>query len=134
MTDKFSESDRLQLVEYRIERAENTLKEADYNAEGGYYIAAVSRLYYAVYYAASALMAYSDIDVATHAGIKTMLSLHFIRTGKLSTEIGKIYGQLFDSRHSNDYDDFVYCDKAMYDEMRPKASILIEAVKDLIFI
>lgn len=58
MIEKLSEEERVALVEYRLDRAESTLVEADYNADGGYYNSAVNRLYYAAYYATSALRAY----------------------------------------------------------------------------
>ena len=44
------------LIKYRLQRAYETLEEADYNARGSYFNAAVNRLYYSCYYAASALM------------------------------------------------------------------------------
>jgi len=34
--------------------------------------------------------------------------------------------------HSSYYDDFVYCDKEMVDELYPKAEAFIAEVKDLI--
>lgn len=46
MNDRLSDEDRAAVVAYRLERAEATLKEADYNTAGGYYNAAVNRLYY----------------------------------------------------------------------------------------
>lgn len=47
MRDKLDAESRKAIVDYRLERAFDTLKEADYNTEGGYYNAAVNRLYYA---------------------------------------------------------------------------------------
>lgn len=55
MKEKLDSESRAAIVNYRLERAYETLKEADYNTAGGYYNAAVNRLYYACYYAASAL-------------------------------------------------------------------------------
>ena len=49
-----------------------------------FYNAAVNRMYYACYYAAVALLLKYDIQTQTHNGVKTMLGLHFISTGKLS--------------------------------------------------
>ena len=40
-----------------------------------------------------------------------MLGLHFVSTGKLPIKIGKIFGTLFEKKHSGDYDDFAYCDE-----------------------
>ena len=83
------------LIEYRLHRSVETLEEADYNAKGGYYNAAINRLYYACFYAASALMLANNLETSTHKGIKTMLGLHFVRSGKLDIRYGRIYQQLF---------------------------------------
>lgn len=68
MTEKLSDNERAALVSYRLERATSTLIEADFNAGGGYYNSSVNRLYYAAFYAASALMLASGLDANTHAG------------------------------------------------------------------
>lgn len=56
MREKLNSETRAAIVSYRLERAHETLQEADYNANGGYYNTAINRLYYACYYAASALL------------------------------------------------------------------------------
>lgn len=65
------------LIDYRLQRANETIKEADEIAASGYYNTAVNRLYYACYYAVSALLIKSNIVAHTHAGVKQMLGLHF---------------------------------------------------------
>lgn len=52
-----------------------------------------------------------DILTQTHNGVKSMLGLHFVSTGKLPIKIGKIFGTLFEKKHSGDYDDFAYATK-----------------------
>lgn len=54
MKQTLDDKSRANLVNYRIEKAFETLKEADYNAIGEYYNIAVNRLYYAAYYSISA--------------------------------------------------------------------------------
>lgn len=71
MKEKLDSESRAAIVNYRLERAYETLKEADYNTAGGYYNAAVNRLYYACYYAASALLLNCEIEANTHNGVKT---------------------------------------------------------------
>lgn len=132
MTTTLSEKDRTSLVEYRIQRATETLAEADYNAAGGYYNTAVNRLYYAAYYAATALMLANEIEANTHAGVRTMLSLHFIKTGKLSTIHGRVFMTLFENRQSGDYEDFIYCDAELYNLLRPQSEAFINAIKQLL--
>lgn len=120
------------LIEYRLHRAAETIKEADYNANGGYYNAAINRLYYACFYAASALMLANSLDSSTHKGIKTLLGLHFIRNGKLDIKYGRIYQQLFENRQSGDYEDFIYCDLELFNELRPQASDFIQKITSMI--
>lgn len=90
------------------------------------------RLYYSAYYAASALMLANNLNVSTHAGIKTQLSLHFVRTGKLAVEHGKTFLTLFENRQSGDYEDFVYCDLNLYTQLLHKTEAFINAINALI--
>jgi uncharacterized protein (UPF0332 family) len=132
MKEILDEQSRQSLIKYRIERANDTIQESKLLAKEGYYNAAVNRLYYACFYAALALLAANNIPTSTHAGVKTMLGLHFVSKGVLANEHGKTFSRLFEIRHSGDYDDFVYCDKEMIDEYTPKAVSFIGAVTEIL--
>ncbi|MBQ9672334.1 MAG: HEPN domain-containing protein [Prevotella sp.] len=132
MKEELDEQSRSALVAYRIQRADETMIEVEAMADIAHYNAAFNRMYYACYYATVALLLKHKISASTHSGVKTMLSLHFVSTGKLSTDDGKLFISLFETRHSGDYDDFVYCDRELYDEYLPKARKFIEDIKDLI--
>ena len=132
MTETLDEQSREALVQYRLDRASETLKEADVLAREGYYNAAANRLYYACFYATLALLVANNISTSSHAGAKTMLGLHFVTKGLLPKEHGKTFSRLFEIRHSGDYDDFVYCDKILIDEYMPKAKDFLNAIKDLL--
>ncbi len=132
MKDTLNAESKKALVQYRLERAVNSMEEALYMVKGGYYNAAINRLYYACYYAVVALLLEHDIPAQTHHGVRSMLGLHFTSKGKLSSEANRTFSTLFEKRHSSDYDDFVYCDQEMFDELYPKAEAFIEEVKELI--
>lgn len=132
MKESLDKESRDSLIAYRIERAYGSLKEARLMARGEFYNTAINRLYYACYYMAVALLLKHNISAQTHSGVKTMLGMHFTSKGKLSISASKIFATLFEKRHSSDYDDFVYCDKEMVDELYPKAEAFIEEVKGLI--
>ena len=132
MNSELTPKDRKNLIDYRLSRALETIAEAQYNADGGYFNTAVNRLYYAAYYAVSALMLANGITATSHAGTKTMLSLHFVRTGQLDVEHGKTFLTLFENRQSGDYEDFVYCDQNLFNQLLPKTEAFIEAIKALI--
>ena len=117
---------------YRQERAHETLAEIPYLREQGYYNTATNRLYYACYYAAVALLTKHHILTSSHAGVKTMLGLHFVSKGLISKESGRAFSNLFDSRQRGDYDDFVYSTQEEVDELYPKAQRFIEEVDALL--
>ena len=132
MTVDLDEKSRNDMVVYRLEKCDEALREADYLIAGGFYSTAVSRLYYACYYAIAALLLKNHITAQSHAGVKSMLSLHFVRTGKLKANVAKDFFRLFDLRHNNDYDDFSFCDKETALDLRPRSAIVIETIKELI--
>ena len=102
MTDQ----ERREIVLYRLEKAANTLEYAQRNLNYGMYSVAANRLYYAFYYAASALLISVKIEAHSHSGVQSMMHLHFVKTGKLSEEDGILMRRLFVMRQSSDYEDF----------------------------
>jgi uncharacterized protein (UPF0332 family) len=132
MKEKMDEASKKALIAYRIKRAYETLKEADVMKREGFYNAAINRMYYACYYAVMGLLLKNDIQTQTHSGVKTMLGLHFVSTGKLSVKSGKTFSTLFEKRHSGDYDDFVYSDKEMVNDLYPRAKSFIDTICELI--
>lgn len=131
MKQQLDSETRATMVDYRLERAHSTLGEADLLYGGGYFNAAVNRLYYACYYATTALLLSHQIEASTHNGVKTQLSMHFVRNNRLNLEHSTTFGLLFDKRHSSDYSDFAYCDAPLVDLLRPRAEAFILAVEAL---
>lgn len=132
MKEELSAENRDALSVYRYQRAQETLEEVPFLKQQGYYNTAVNRLYYACYYAAIALLVKCGINPATHAGVKQMLGMHFVATGRLSREAGRTFSLLFERRHSSDYDDFAYSNAEEIEELMPKARMFIAAIGDLL--
>jgi uncharacterized protein (UPF0332 family) len=99
------------LIQYRINRAFETLREAETMIEHQFWNASVNRVYYACFYAVSGLLLKKGVDSSTHKGLRQMFGLHFIQTGIVSKEYGKFFSDLFDRRQTGDYDDFITFDK-----------------------
>ena len=132
MKETLDEQSRLGLIHYRIERADETMEEVRIMAENGHYNAAVNRLYYACFYATQALLLKHHIAATTHAGVKSMLGLHFVSKGIISIDHGKTFNTLFEKRHSSDYEAFAYCDKDLIDDLTPLAIAYIGRIKELL--
>jgi uncharacterized protein (UPF0332 family) len=96
---------RNDLVTYRIHRAKDTYEDAQILAEKKKWNSTVNRLYYAAFYAIMALLLDAGHKPTTHNGAKSNFSQHFILTGKIPSEYGRIYSQLFTWRQKGDYDD-----------------------------
>lgn len=103
MNEEFSEED---LINHRLNKARVNFAEAKGAAKAGFLNSSINRLYYSCFYALTALLFKENINAKTHSGVRHMLGLHFIETGKISRELGKFYSTLFESRQQNDYEDF----------------------------
>lgn len=125
-------SEKADLIEYRLKRASETLQEIEIHLENGLWNTAINRLYYACYYAATALLLQNDIKASTHSGVRQMIGLHFVKTGKISSDLGKSFTDLFDKRHASDYDDYIDIGRDDVEELLPSATGFIERIKILI--
>lgn len=132
MKEQLSRENIEALATYRYQRALETLEEVPFLKQQGYYNTAINRLYYACYYAAVALLIKHEINPSTHAGVKQMIGMHFVATGRLSREVGRSFSLLFERRHSSDYDDFAYSSAEEIDELLPKAKAFIDAIDKLL--
>jgi uncharacterized protein (UPF0332 family) len=99
--------EREALVRYRMERARETLAEAELMAQAGHWNTCVNRLYYACFYAATALLLRHNLSASKHAGVRSLLNRYFVRTGAISSTLGMLYRDLFESRQQGDYQDLV---------------------------
>ena len=93
-------------INYRIEKSKRKpLMMQKILAENKSWNACVNRLYYSCFYMVSALLLDNKLNAQTHAGVKSQFSLHFVKTGKVAKELGKLYVDLMDWRHKGDYGD-----------------------------
>lgn len=124
-----NDQDKAELVRYRLKRARETYEEVEILISNELWNTAVNRLYYACFYAVSALLVANDIEVQSHSGARQMFGLHFIKTGKIDPESGRFLARLFDLRQTGDYDDFVDFDRERVMELLTPADELISAIE-----
>lgn len=67
----------------------------------------VNRLYYACFYAVSALLLLKGASSAKHSGTRSLFHQMFVKTGAIDIEKGQLYDRLFDNRQKADYSDFI---------------------------
>ena len=99
--------ERAAIVNYRMEKAEDTLSEAQQILGLKLFNLTANRLYYAAYYAATAVMLHNGVSSHTHKGAITLFHMNFVKTKLVSAEDGALLRRLFGMRHEGDYEDFV---------------------------
>ncbi len=127
-----NEDNRKQIIDFRMENAQKTLKEVKILKENELWNTAINRLYYACYYATTALLVANKIEAQSHSGVRQMLALHFVKPGKLSKYYFNIYGSLFEKRQMSDYEDFVLMTKETVEEYYPKSIEYVEEIAKLL--
>ncbi|MFH1859686.1 MAG: HEPN domain-containing protein [bacterium] len=98
-------SESIKLMQLRMERAEETLADAKKLLSDGSLRSAVNRFYYAILYAARAILALKRLDSAKHSGVISLFNKEFVKTGELPKEYGRIIGNVFNRRIEGDYSD-----------------------------
>ena len=102
---KLSEEEKKAIVQYRIERAKDTLLDVHISIQYSRWNNAANRLYYACFYAAIALLMKDGYEARTHNGVKTLLGLHYVKNGIIAEELNQAYRKMFNLRQTGDYDD-----------------------------
>ena len=95
--------ERKTLVELELKKARETYEEIGILTAANRWSGAANRLYYAVFHAISALLINDGFQVNSHKGSHAAFSLHYIKTGRLSIEYGRLYNQLQTMREESDY-------------------------------
>jgi len=98
-------------INYRLQKASDTLNDARLLADNERWNSSINRLYYACFYAVSALLYYHSIEAKTHKGVRINFMREFIKTGIFEKDYGKLFSDLFDWRQEGDYSDFSSFDK-----------------------
>jgi uncharacterized protein (UPF0332 family) len=101
-----SKADRKSLVYYRLEKAKETLAEIPILIENKLWRNATNRLYYACFYAANALLINDGHQAHTHSGVKTLLSLNYVKENIIDKNSITMYSNLFRMRQRGDYEDW----------------------------
>ena len=127
-----NEENRDIIVNYRLQKAKETLAEAKGSVEMGFWNSAANRLYYACFYAATALLIKNKYAAHTHSGVLTLLGKHFVLEGIISKEQNKLYGKIFELRQKGDYHDLVVIKEENVISLLEPAEKLIAEIENII--
>lgn len=86
-----------------LSRAEICLNEARALHSAGFPYGAVSRAYYSVFHASRALLFSIGLEAKSHRAVVSMIGDHFVRSGRLPPQMGRLLSRL--QRDREDADD-----------------------------
>lgn len=127
------ESDKKDLIKYRIERSKETIEDARIALGNSRLHNAENRIYYAMFYIVSALACYSDFSTSSHNKLIGWFNKNYVHAGIVPKEFGKIYRRQFESRMESDYDDYI---RLEYEDVKndyENALRFISEIEKLIF-
>ncbi len=127
-----SDEERRAIVMYRIEKAQTALADIHKILPLGMWSIIANRLYYALYYAASALLIHTRHKVSTHKGVIALFNLYYIKDGLLPKEDGVLFANIFAFRQGSDYDDFFDATEEDIKRYLPQVEALVGKIVSLI--
>ncbi|HIX68513.1 MAG TPA: HEPN domain-containing protein [Candidatus Anaerostipes excrementavium] len=118
-----------ELVEYRLQTAEEKLHSAKILLDAGEYKDSIGRSYYAMFSAVRAILALDKVDFSKHAGVIAYFQKEYVKTRKFDKKYSKYISNAFQIRNNCDYTDFFLVSKNDALEQYEKAVEFIEKIK-----
>ena len=87
-----------------MQKAQRYLKSAKLLSNDGDYESAVSRIYYAMFYAAQAALLTKKLTFSSHKGVISAFGENFVKTGTFPKDMGKELNRAFEKRQLGDYE------------------------------
>ena len=121
-----------EMVSYWMEKANDSLNAAQDDLKAGRFSFSVNRIYYACFYAVSAVLLQKGLKFKKHSGVRAAFHKHIVKSGLISREHGQFYDEIFEARQRGDYIELVRFKKEVVQEWLKQASEFVKAVNSLI--
>lgn len=119
-----------ELIRFRLTEAKSSLQEAAILASENLFRGSINRSYYAMFYAALALLATKNLSASKHSGIIALFNKEFVKEGAFPRDLAAALTAAFDMRNKTDYRDFVEADAEQANPLLAKAELFIKAVAE----
>ena len=120
------------LVQYRLDSAEEKLKSSKILLDNGQYNDSIGRSYYALFTAVRAVLALEGVDYAKHSGVISHFQREYIKTGVFDDKCSKYLQKAFQIRNACDYDDFYLVSKQDAEEQYEHAREMISIIREFL--
>jgi len=90
-------------IDSLVKKARRYIKSSELLLNDKDYESSVSRTYYAMFYAAQAVLLTKELTFSSHRGVISAFGKHFIKTGIFPKEMGRELNRAFEKRQIGDY-------------------------------
>ena len=125
------QDDTHELVRYRIEQALTALEDARFLLDGKRSPQSIiNRAYYAMFYAALALLQIVSKVPSKHAGVISLFDTEFVIKGVFPKELSRDFHKAFEMRQASDYRTIKSVSIERANELLAKAEKFVDSVKE----
>ena len=125
------QADRI-LIKLWLEKASDALASARLELAEGHSGFAVNRLYYACFYAVTALLLTAGKQFARHAAVISEFNRAYVKTGQVEVAWSRFYQKLFDDRQESDYIPTATFEPAEVVQRLEQAESFVATIRNLI--
>ena len=123
---------RREIIELWLAKAADALDSAGLELAQGHTTFAVNRLYYACFYAVTALLLKDGSQFARHSAVRSEFTRSYIKPGKIDVCWSKFYQRLFDARQAADYLPTTVFEESEIKERIAQTEQFLALIKDII--
>lgn len=116
------------LSKYRVSRSRERLKAAEILLKAGSFSDSLSRSYYAMLFAARALLATKSLDSRKHTGVISLFNQRFVKEGIVDKRLGRMIAEAKGIREESDYGDYVTFTREEAQDQIDNAKLFIQEV------
>lgn len=120
--------EKVTLIKYRLERANESVKAAQLLFENKLYIPAMNRIYYSMFYSVQALLILKEKTFSSHSQVKGYFNKEFIKSGIFPKEFGKLFNTVFEYRQKFDYVDLIVPDEELISDYITESKRFIDKI------
>jgi len=95
--------DVVALIAHNIEKADDSIIQAEALLNIEQYFGSVNRAYYAIFYAALAILLTKGLGSSKHSGVLSYFDREFVKTNEVEKKWSKVFHDAFELRSMGDY-------------------------------
>jgi uncharacterized protein (UPF0332 family) len=123
---------RQTLIKLWLEKSQDAIVSAELELNQGHLAFTVNRLYYACFYAATAVLLRDGKQFSKHSAVKSEFARAYFKTGKIDVKWHKFYQKLFDDRQEGDYIPTVEFEKDSVSGRLAQAKEFVDLMRNII--